>query len=397
MKRKICVVTGTRAEFGLLRWLMEAINDHPELDLQLVATGMHLSPEFGSTFHEIEEAGLKIDEKVEMLLSSDTGVAVSKSTGLGISGFADVFGRLKPEIVVVLGDRFEIFAAATAATFMSIPIAHLHGGEVTEGAFDEALRHSITKMSHLHFVAAEPYRQRVVQLGEAPDRVFKVGGLGVDAIKKVALMSRSELEDSLGLRFSKRNLLVTFHPVTLKGANASVQQLHELLTVLSELEDTVSIITLPNADTGGRELADIIKRVAEKHENMWVFNSLGQLRYLSCLAHVDAVVGNSSSGLLEAPSFNIGTIDIGERQKGRLKADSVIECEPSASSIRSAFEELYSESFQASLPNASNPYGSGQAVDAIIKVLLDYPLEHILQKTFFDLPLVTEIKGDSFQ
>lgn len=395
MTRKVCVVTGTRAEFGLLRLLMEAIKGHPELDLQLVATGMHLSPEFGSTFHEIEEAGLEIDEKVEMLLSSDTGVAVSKSTGLGISGFADVFDRLKPDVVVLLGDRFEIFAAASAATFASIPIAHLHGGEITEGAFDEALRHSITKMSHLHFVAAEPYRQRVVQLGEAPDRVFNVGGLGVDAIKNISLMSRSDLEHSLGLRFSQKNLLVTFHPVTLEGAEASIRQLHELLAVLGELNDTVSIITLPNADTGGRELADITRQVAKKHGNMFVFNSLGQVRYLSCLAYVDAVVGNSSSGLLEAPSFNIGTIDIGDRQKGRLKADSVIECEATAGSIRSALEKLYSDSFQASLPSVSNPYGSGQAVDAIVQVLLDYPLENILQKTFFDLPALTVIKGSS--
>lgn len=397
MTRKICVVTGTRAEFGLLRWLIEAIKDHSDMELQLVATGMHLSPEFGSTFREIEEAGLEIDAKVEMLLSSDSGVAVSKSTGLGISGFADMFDHLNPDIVVVLGDRFEIFAAASAATFAGIPIAHLHGGEVTEGAFDESLRHSITKMSHLHFVAAEPYRQRVIQLGEAPERVFNVGGLGVDAIKHVKLMARSELEVSLGLEFLKRNLLVTFHPVTLEDGDKSAQHLREILTVLSDLEDTLSIITLPNADTGGREMADIIKMATEGHKNMKVFSSLGQLRYLSCLANVDAVVGNSSSGLLEAPSFNIGTIDIGERQKGRLKAESVIDCEPTASSIRLALEKLYSHAFQASLPEVLNPYGHGCAVDAIIKVLADYPLEHILKKKFYDLPFTATQRGDGIQ
>ena len=385
MTRKICVVTGTRAEFGLLQWLMEAIDDHTELDLQLVATGMHLSPEFGSTFHEIEEAGLKIDEKVEMLLSSDTGVAISKSTGLGIIGFADVFDRLKPDMVVVLGDRFEIFAAASAATFAGIPIAHLHGGEITEGAFDEALRHSVTKMSHLHFVAAEPYRQRVVQLGEVPDRVFNVGGLGVDAIRRTKLMARSDLEASLGLKFEKRNLLVTFHPVTLEGPSKSAEQLRELLTVLSELKETALIITLPNADSGGRELAGILKAFAKKQKNIWVFESLGQLRYLSCLSNVDGVIGNSSSGLTEAPSFKIGTINIGDRQTGRLKADSVISCEATAKSIRSALAKLYSTAFQASLTNVRNPYGDGQAVEAIVEILSKYPLNNILKKPFYDI------------
>lgn len=394
MIRKICVVTGTRAEFGLLRWLMEGINDNPELQLQLVVTGMHLAPEFGSTYREIEETGLKIDAKVEMLLNSDSGVAISKSAGLGIIGFAETFKNSKPDIVVLLGDRFEIFAAAAAATFAGIPIAHLHGGELTEGAFDEALRHSITKMSHLHFVAATSYKDRVVQLGEDPDRVFTVGGLGVDAIKHVNLMTRSELESSLGLKFLKRNLLLTFHSVTLERIDVSVRQLQDILYVLGELKETCIIITLPNADTGGRELGQIIKTFAEKHANMFVYNSLGQLRYLSCLANIDAVVGNSSSGLLEAPSFKIGTIDIGERQKGRIKASSVIQCEPERESIRRAINHLYSETFQANLKHVKNPYGNGDAVNSIVQVLASYPLNNILKKTFFNLLPATRTTGE---
>lgn len=394
MIRKICVVTGTRAEFGLLRWLMEGINDHSALQLQLVVSGMHLAPEFGYTYQEIEETGLKIDAKVEMLLNSDTGVAISKSAGLGLVGFADIFENSKPDIVVLLGDRFEIFAAAAAATFVGIPIAHLHGGELTEGAFDEAMRHSITKMAHLHFVAATSYKNRVVQLGEDPKRVFNVGGLGVDAIKQVNLMTRSELESSLGLKFLKRNLLLTFHPVTLEKTDSSVRQLQDILYVLSELKETCIIITLPNADTGGRKLAQIIKTFAENHVNMFVYNSLGQLRYLSCLANIDAVVGNSSSGLLEAPSFKIGTIDIGERQRGRIKASSVIQCEPDREAIRRAIHHLYSETFQANLKQVKNPYGNGDAVNSILQVLASYPLNNILKKPFFNLLPATKTTGE---
>jgi GDP/UDP-N,N'-diacetylbacillosamine 2-epimerase (hydrolysing) len=385
MTRKVCVVTGARAEFGLLRWMMGEIQSHPQLELQVIATGMHLSPEFGSTYREIEEAGFEIDARVEMLLSSDTNTAVTKSMGLGVIGFADAYERLEPDIVVVLGDRFEIFAATSAAMISGVPVAHLHGGETTEGAFDEAIRHSITKMSHLHFVAADEYRQRVVQLGEHPDRVFNFGGMGIDAIKRIKLLSREELERSLELSFGEKSLLVTFHPVTLEGGASSAAQMNELLAALEELNDTTLIFTMPNADTGGRELSAMVRRFAQRHPNAKVYSSLGQLRYLSCLAQIDGVVGNSSSGLAEAPSFQIGTVNIGDRQKGRLKASSVIDCEPNRKAIAAALEKLYSADFQAGLASASNPYGNGGASEAIAKVLAEYPLENIRKKAFYNL------------
>tara|TARA_R110000851_G_scaffold135045_1_gene270428 strand:- start:16099 stop:17274 length:1176 start_codon:yes stop_codon:yes gene_type:complete len=385
MTRKICVVTGTRAEFGLLRWLMGEIQNHSDLALQVVATGMHLSPEFGSTYREIEEAGFKIDARVEMLLSSDTDTAVIKSMGLGVIGFADAYERLAPDIVVVLGDRFEIFAATSAAMIAGLPVAHLHGGETTEGAFDEAIRHSITKMSHLHFVAADEYRQRVIQLGEHPDRVFSVGGMGIDAIKRITLLSREELEKSLELTLGERNLLVTFHPVTLEGGDSSASQMRELLAALDELTDTTLIFTMPNADTGGRELSALVREFVQAHPSAKVYTSLGQLRYFSCLAQIDGVVGNSSSGLAEAPSFNIGTVNIGDRQKGRLKANSVIDCEPNRASIQAALQTLYSRAFQSGLTSVSNPYGNGGASEAIVNVLAEFPLENIRKKQFYNL------------
>ncbi|WP_370203404.1 UDP-N-acetylglucosamine 2-epimerase [Alloalcanivorax venustensis] len=385
MTRKVCLVTGTRAEFGLLRWLMGEIQSHPQLELQVIATGMHLSPEFGSTYREIEEAGFEIDARVEMLLSSDTSTAVTKSMGLGVIGFADAFERLAPDIVVVLGDRFEIFAATSAAMIAGVPVAHLHGGETTEGAFDEAIRHSITKMSHLHFVAADEYRQRVIQLGEHPDRVFNFGGMGIDAIRRIKLLSREELERSLELSFGEKSLLVTFHPVTLEGGASSAAQMGELLAALEGLDDTTLIFTMPNADTGGRELSAMVREFAQGHPNAKVYMSLGQLRYFSCLAQIDGVVGNSSSGLAEAPSFKIGTVNIGDRQKGRLKANSVIDCEPNQKAIEAALEQLYSAEFQASLAAVSNPYGNGGASKAIVKALAEYPLENIRKKQFYNL------------
>ena len=387
MSRKICVVTGTRAEFGLLRWLMQEIKQQPELELQVVATGMHLSPEFGSTYREIEEAGFTIHARVEMLLSADTATAVTKSMGLGVIGFADVYERLQPDVIVVLGDRFEIFAAASAALIAGIPVAHIHGGETTEGAFDEAIRHSITKMSHLHFVAAKEYRQRVIQLGEQPERVFNVGGMGIDAIKRIKLLDREELEQSLGFRFDKKNLLITFHPVTLESGASSSEQMIELLEALGELEDTRLIFTMPNADTGGRELSALVQDFVNNHDNACVFKSLGQLRYFSCLAQVDAAVGNSSSGLAEAPSFSIGTVNIGDRQKGRLKAESVMDCEPIKTSILEAIETLYSPTFKNSLEAVSNPYGNGGTSKAIARALAEHPLDNLLKKSFYNLPV----------
>ncbi len=383
--RKICVITGTRAEYGLLRWVMQGLKDDPELALQIIATGMHLSPEFGLTYRAIEQDGFHIDRKVEILISSDTSAGIAKSMGLGLIGFADALSDLQPDLIVVLGDRFEIFSAVAAALVARIPVAHLHGGEKTEGAFDEALRHSITKMSHLHFVAAEEYRQRVIQLGEQPAHVFLVGGLGVDSIQRLPRLNRGELEAALGFRLGPKNLLITFHPVTLETATAETQ-MAELLAALAELKDTQLIFTLPNADTGGRALIKLVEQFAARHPNAHAYASLGQQHYFSCLAQVDAVVGNSSSGLLEAPSFRKGTINIGERQRGRLRAASVIDCEPTRSRIAAALERLYSDEFQSSLYAVCNPYGEGGASEKVVKILKHYPLETIVRKTFYDLP-----------
>ena len=381
--KKICVVTGTRAEYGLLRWVIEGIRQSSELDLQLIATGMHLSPEFGMTVEAIEEDGFKIDRKVEMLLSSDTAVGVTKSMGLGMIGFADALSELKPALMLVLGDRYEIFAAAASAMIARIPIAHLHGGETTEGAFDEAIRHSITKISHLHFVAAEEYRRRVIQLGELPEHVFNVGGLGIDNILRLKLLSRDELEEALNFKLEKRNLLITFHPVTLEQ-NTSAQQMDELLAALAELKDTGLIFTMPNADTEGRILFHQVEAFCAKHSQARAYTSLGQLRYLSCLQHVDGVVGNSSSGLTEVPSFNKGTINIGDRQRGRLRAASVIDCQPERKSISMAISQLFTSAFRTTLSKVENPYGNGGASELILSILEDQSFETLLKKSFLD-------------
>lgn len=386
MTRKICVITGTRAEYGLMRWVMQGIKDDPELTLQVIATGMHLSPEFGLTYREIEKDGFLIDRKVEMLTSSDTPVGIAKSMGLGLIGFADALNELSPDLIVVLGDRFEIFAAVAAALVGRVPVAHLHGGETTEGAFDEALRHSITKMSHLHFVAAEEYRQRVIQLGEQPERVFLVGGLGIDNIKRLKLLDRAELEASLDFKLGQKNLLITCHPVTLETATAA-DQMGELLVALAELQDTRLIFTMPNADTDGRALIKLVEQFVAQHPNACAYTSLGQLRYLSCLAHVDGVVGNSSSGLTEVPSFRKGTINIGDRQRGRLQAASVINCTPTRQSIAAALERLCDADFQANLNKVINPYGEGGASEKVVETIKHYVIDGIAKKVFYDLPV----------
>ena len=383
MTRKICVITGNRAEYGLMRWVMQGIKDDPELTLQVIATGMHLSPEFGLTYREIEKDGFKIDRKVEMLTSSDTSVGIAKSMGLGLIGFADALNELRPDLIVVLGDRFEIFAAVAAALVARIPVAHLHGGEATEGLIDEAIRHSITKMSHLHFVAAEEYRQRVIKLGEQPERVFLVGGLGIDNIKRLQLFDRAELEASIDFQLGAKSLLITFHPVTLETSTAE-DQMAELLAALAELKDTQLIFTMPNADTDGRTLIKMVQQFVAQHPNARAYTSLGQLRYLSCIAQVDGVVGNSSSGLAEVPSFKKGTINIGDRQRGRLQAASVINCEPIRQSIEGALKRLYLADFQVSLSQVLNPYGEGGASEKIIASIKSAALEDVLKKRFYD-------------
>ena len=384
-KRKICVVTGTRAEYGLLSGLMKKIKASHDLELQLIVTGAHLSSEFGLTYRQIEDDGFLIDKKVEMLLSSDTPVGISKSMGVSMIGFADAYRELEPDLLVVLGDRYEIFCAVSAALIACIPVAHLHGGEVTRGAFDESLRHAITKMSHLHFTSTEQYRGRVIQLGESPDSVFNVGAIGIDNIKTIDLLSRDELEASMSFPLAKRNLLVTFHPVTLEKGMAE-QQFNNLLKALDELDNTHLVFTMANADTGGRIINKMIDDFVQKNpEKSKAFDSLGLLRYLSAMQYVDAVIGNSSSGLLEAPSFKVATINIGSRQQGRIKADSVIDCDADYESIRDALLQSCDETFQRKLQSVDNPYGNGGTADKIIDIIRKHSLDGLIKKEFHDL------------
>jgi len=386
-RRKICVVTGTRAEYGLLFWLMKEIEKDERLELQVIATGMHLSPEFGLTYKEIEK-DFTITKKIEMLLSSDTSIGISKSMGLAQISFAEAYSDLAPDIIVILGDRYEIFSAASAAMIANIPLTHIHGGEATQGLIDEAIRHSITKMSHLHFTATQEYRNRVIQLGEDPKRVFCVGGLGIDNIKKLSLLSKEEFEASINFKLAKRNLLVTFHPLTLESSSAK-EQFSTLLKAIDDLEDTHIIFTKANSDTDGRIINQLIDAYVQKnHTKAVAFDSLGQLRYLSALQYVDAVVGNSSSGLLEAPSFQIATINIGDRQKGRILAQSVIQADNTLESIQNALKKLYSTEFQKNLTNVKNPYGEGGASKQIKEIIASYPLENILQKEFYDIEVM---------
>ena len=382
--KKICVITGTRAEYGLLYWILKEFNSDKDISLQIIATGMHLSEEFGSTFKVIEEDGFVISKKVNMLLPSDSEKAISKSIGLGMIGFADAYSDLNPDLIVVLGDRFEIFSAVSAALIAKIPVAHIHGGEITEGAFDDALRHSITKMSHLHFTAAEAYKKRVVQLGENPNRVFNVGGIGIDNIIQLKLLSKVKLEKEINFNLGKKSILVTFHPVTLENSTAGFQ-FQELLYSIINLKNTKVIFTKANADTDGSVINKMIDKFVSFNENSIAFKSMGQLNYLSTMQFVDAVVGNSSSGLLEAPSLNIPTINIGDRQKGRIKANSVISCPPVQEDITNAFQKIYSEDFLNIVSQSNNPYGNGGSSKMIFDVIKNFDLEGVIKKSFYDL------------
>ena len=378
--------TGTRAEYGLLYWLLKELQDDSEIELQLIVTGIHLSPEFGLTYREIEKDGFSITCKVEMLLSSDTPQGISKAIGLGLIGFTDALADCRPDILVVLGDRFEILAACIAAMLARIPIAHIHGGELTEGVIDDAIRHSISKMAHLHFTAMETYRRRVIQLGEAPQRVHMVGALAIDNIKKLKLLSKDKFQEAIAFKLGRKNLLITFHPVTLEK-KSSQEQFQELLGALDECQDTHFIFTMPNADTDGRVIMQMIQKyVTQNKDKAVVFTSMGQVLYLSALQFMDALVGNSSSGLIEAPSFQIGTVNIGDRQRGRIKLDSVIDCEPNCESISSAIRKVYSSGFRAKLKNIKNPYGEGASAKKIKNILKNAPIgDALLKKSFFDL------------
>ncbi len=384
-KRRICVVTGTRAEYGLLYWLMKEIQDDHELDLQIIVTGMHLSSEFGLTYKKIEEDGFQIDEKVEMLLSSDTPVAIAKSIGLGVIGFADSLARLKPDILVVLGDRFEVFAAAQAAMSARIPIAHIHGGETTEGAIDEAIRHAITKMSHFHFTAAEPYRKRVIQLGEAPKMVINYGAPGLDTIKKIKLLDKVAFESAIDFRVGHLSFLLTYHPVTL-STEGSEQPFNELLNAIEHFSEAKIIFTKTNADTAGRVINQKIDEYAEKRPNrVKVFTSMGQLLYLSAIKNMDIVLGNSSSGIVEAPALHKPTVNVGMRQQGRIRADSIIDCEENEQAIVNAIKKGLSPEFQSIVKNVKSLYGQGNTSFKIKEYLKNVSLQNVLMKKFNDV------------
>ncbi|TOP14847.1 UDP-N-acetylglucosamine 2-epimerase (hydrolyzing), partial [Vibrio parahaemolyticus] len=369
-QKKVAVFTGTRAEYGLLYWLLKDIQDDPELKLQLLVSGMHLSPEFGETYHQIEQDGFVIDEKIEILLSSDSAVGTAKSMGLGVLGFADALSRLKPDILVILGDRFEALAAAQTAMILRIPIVHLHGGEITEGAYDDAIRHAITKLSYLHATSTEDYRQRVIQLGESPDRVKNVGAIGLDHLKRATFMTVDELAKSLAFNLTQPFFVVTYHPVTLGDEKPEVS-FQALLDALDEFPNHQVILTYPNADDGGRRIIPILEQYTQANpQRVLAIPSLGQVRYLSAVKYADAVIGNSSSGIIEVPAFDVPTVNIGSRQKGRLAAKSVLNCKPDqidiSASIRAAVQRAYKKD---SNEVVLNPYGegntSGQVIDMI--------------------------------
>ena len=382
--RKICVVTSTRAEYGLLYWLLKEIEADSELKLQLIVTGMHLSPEFGLTYKEIEKE-FKIDKKIEILSSSHTSLDICAEMSRVYEKFAPALAELKPDILVLLGDRYEIFGVAGVASIMQIPIAHIHGGETTQGAFDEAFRHSITKMSHIHFAATNEYANRIIQLGEEPSRVFNVGGPGIENIKKLNLLNKDEFEKSIKFKLAKKNILITFHPVTLENSSAR-EQFNELLNALDELEETNFIFTKANSDTDGDVINKMIDEyVSENPQKAVAFASLGQLRYLSAIKFVDIVLGNSSSGLLEVPSFKKATINIGDRQKGRARASSVIDVRPIKEEILAAIKRAYSKEFEQTLKDAINPYDGGNPSKKMVKILKEIKLEGILKKKFYDI------------
>ncbi|TDM46080.1 UDP-N-acetylglucosamine 2-epimerase (hydrolyzing) [Macrococcoides goetzii] len=380
---KISVVTGTRAEYGLLKPLLNLLENHQDIDFTLIVTGMHLAPEFGETINEIISDGFDTTEKVELLLSSDSDIGVAKAMGLGMISFSETLSRINPDLLILLGDRFEVFSAATAASVLKIPIAHIHGGEKTEGAFDESFRHSITKMSQLHFTSTEEYRNRVIQLGESPDRVFNVGALGVENILNLKLLDKKEIFDEIGLDLHDEFFLVTFHPTTLEKENPE-KQIKDLLETLLIFSDYKIVIAKANSDTNGRKINQVISEYNKKYDRIITFYSLGILKYLSLMKRAKLVVGNSSSGIIEAPNFNIPTINLGDRQKGRVRANSVIDSEVDKESIAKAVKRGLEYNFTKYRNDIL--YGDGTTSSKILNTILNYELnDESLKKEFFDM------------
>jgi UDP-hydrolysing UDP-N-acetyl-D-glucosamine 2-epimerase len=382
--RRVCVVTATRAEYGLLRWLLRELHEDPGIELQLIVTGTHLAANFGMTIESIEADSLPIALRFSIPMHDDSPRGVTIATSAATAGFADAFAALRPDIMVLLGDRYETLAAAQAAMIARIPIAHIHGGESSEGAIDEAIRHAITKMAHLHFVAAPEFRRRVIQLGEAPDRVWVVGAAGLDNIARLSLVDRATLEIDLGIRFATPAFLVTYHPETLHAVDPG-KSMRMLLEVLGEHAETI-VVTGANADAGGNSIRREARQFAASRAGVIFTESLGTLRYLSAMAQVDAVVGNSSSGLIEAPAMGTPTVDIGERQRGRLRAPSVIHCKAASQAVRAALQRALTAEHKAIAARRETPYGTPGAARRIADVLRQYPLEGILFKHFHDVP-----------
>lgn len=384
--RKICVITATRADYGPLKPLLEDIKSDKDLSLQIISTGTHLSTEFGFTQKQIENDGFCVDKKIEMLLASDTPVGVSKSMGLAQISFAEAFDELKPDIILVLGDRYELIPIVSAANIARIPVAHVSGGEITEGAVDDIIRHAVTKLSQIHFTAMEEYSKRVIQMGEYPETVFTVGEVSLDNLLRMKLLSQKEFEQSISRRLDKKNLLITYHPETTQSVEQVKSDFSQLLEALDGLEDTLLIFTKSNADVGGRVINQMIDSYVAKYSNKAIaFLSLGQLRYLSALQYMDAMVGNSSSGIVEAPSFKLATINIGDRQKGRVRATSTLDVNVSKEDIQRALQQIYTSSFQSELQNTINPYGEGNSCQKVVNILKQVDLESLKIKRFYDL------------
>lgn len=391
-KKKICFLTATRAEYGLLKPIIEKMIRRNEFDVRIVVTGMHLSPEFGSTYQEIEANDMKIDRKIEILLSADTPSSISKSMGLAMISFADYFAESKPDLLIILGDRYEALAVAIAAMNARIPIAHLYGGDISEGAVDDVIRHAITKMSYLHFTATEDHRRRVIQMGESPDRVFCVGAMSVENARNEKNFTREELQKEIGFYWNPGNekmAVVTYHPVTLED-NTAKSQIKNLLGALDSFDFLKIIFTKANADAGGRIINQMIDEYAAKHpERCIVFTSMGQVRYLSAISTADVVIGNSSSGLSEVPTFHVPTVNIGDRQRGRVCGETVISCDNEEKSIQEAIATALSEQFHKSIAEAKNPYEKEGTSDDIVSIIAQYMEKNTfnIKKSFFDVAI----------
>jgi UDP-hydrolysing UDP-N-acetyl-D-glucosamine 2-epimerase len=381
--KKICAVTGSRADYTPLSPVLKELRNCPDVDLKLFATGTHLSPEFGLTYRDIEADGMVIDEKLEILLSSDSAVGIAKSMGIAMGSFADAYSRHQPDLILGLGDRYELLAAVSAALVCCIPVAHIGGGDITVGAIDDDIRHAVTKMSHLHFPATEVERDRIIRMGEAPDQVFAVGETGLDTIRTMEFLSRDELSEALGVTFQKRNLLLTYHPVTTE-VRSSEEQFREILAALDRQKDTMVFFTQANADADGRIINEMMADYAfHNRERAALFRTLGDRQYLSIMKEVDAVVGNSSSGIIETPSLKVPTIDVGDRQKGRRMVNSVIHCDCKCEDICNALDLAASPEFQEKLKNVVNPYGDGHSAGRIVPILTSCNLSNILKKRFY--------------